>query len=119
MIILKLNSFEKMLFVVKNVTFAMPIHYSFGFALFFIGLLGIVYNYKNFLTTMIAAELMYLGITVLFVLTGYYYNNEGQIYGLLLVMIATSESAKSIDLPNLYNTISIPNTIADYQESIG
>jgi NADH-quinone oxidoreductase subunit K len=115
----ELNSFEKMLFCVKNVTFAAPTHYSFGFALFFIGLLGIVYNYKNFLITMMAAELMYLGITVLFVLTGYYYNNEGQIYGLLLVMIAASESAIGLGILIVLYRFGRSIDFADYQELKG
>jgi hypothetical protein len=54
MIIFELNSFEKLLFCVKNVIFAVQTHSSLGFTLFFIGLLGIAYNYKNFFSPSIA-----------------------------------------------------------------
>jgi len=54
MIIFELNSFERLLFCVKNVTFAVQTHSLLGFTLFFIGLLGIVYNYKIFFSPSIA-----------------------------------------------------------------
>jgi len=119
MIFVELNSYEKLLFCVKSITSAAPTHFSFGFALFFIGLLGIAFNYKNFLITMMSAELMYLGITMLFILTGYYYNNEGQIYGLLLVMIAASESAIGLDILIVLYRFGKSIDFVDYQELKG
>jgi len=65
-----LNSYEKLYFFVDQTSIEIATYYSFGFSIFFIGLLGIVFNYKNFLITMMSAELMYLGVIVLFILTG-------------------------------------------------
>jgi len=119
MILVELNSYDKLLFCVQDINFAVPTHYSFGFALFFIGLLGIAFNYKNFLITMMAAELMYLGIIVLFILTGYYYNNEGQVYGLLLLMIAASESAIGLGILIVLYRFGKSIDFIDYQELKG
>jgi NADH-quinone oxidoreductase subunit K len=66
----------------------------FAFILFFCGLLGMIFNYKNFLVTMMAVELMYLGAVSSFVLYGAVtHDTRGLIYGLLLVILAACESA--------------------------
>jgi len=66
---------------------------------FTIGLLGIVYSYKNFLVTMFCIELMYLGITLVFALTGnIIYVESGQIWSIVYLVIAASDSAIGLGL---------------------
>lgn len=43
-------------------------HFSLFTILYLIGLLGMIFNYKNFLVTMMSVELMYLGVVANFVL---------------------------------------------------
>ncbi len=119
MLFIELNSFEKLFFYVDNVSINVVTHFSFGFILFFIGLLGIVFNYKNFLVTMMSAELMYLSIILLFILTGYYYNSEGQVYGLLLLVIAASESAIGLGILIVLYRFGRTIDFIDYQDLKG
>lgn len=73
---------------------ALPAWLLFALFLYLAGLLGIVFNFKNFLVTMMAIELMYLGAVSSFVLYGTACNDpRGAIYGLLLLIVAASESA--------------------------
>jgi NADH:ubiquinone oxidoreductase subunit K len=62
--------------------------------LFLIGLTGIIFNYRNYLVTMFCIELMYLGITICFIIISISTADpKGQIYALLLLVIAAAESA--------------------------
>jgi NADH-quinone oxidoreductase subunit K len=62
--------------------------------LFFVGLLGMVFNHKNFLVAMLAIELMYLGAVSSFVLYGAIcHDPRCAIYGLILLIIVACESA--------------------------
>jgi NADH:ubiquinone oxidoreductase subunit K len=73
---------------------ALPTWLVFALFLYLAGLLGIVFNFKNFLVTMMAIELMYLGAVSSFVLYGTAcHDPRGSIYGLLLLIVAASESA--------------------------
>jgi NADH-quinone oxidoreductase subunit K len=65
----------------------------FSFLLFLAGLLGMVYNYKNYLVTMMSVELMYLGAISSFV----FYSN-GAVYGLLILILAACESSIGLGL---------------------
>ena len=66
----------------------------FSFALFSIGLLGMIFNYKNFLITIMSVELMYLGIITSFVVLGVVsHDPRGAIYSLALLILAACESA--------------------------
>lgn len=57
-------------------------------------MLGMIFNYKNFLVTMMSVELMYLGAVTSFVLYGTSTNDtRGSIYGLLFLILAACESA--------------------------
>lgn len=90
------------------------------FLLFFIGLTGIIFNYRNYLVTMLCIEIMYLGITVCFLIVGVALGDpKGQIYGLILIIIAASESA--IGLGMLVVLYKFGNSIdfIDYQELRG
>ena len=66
----------------------------FFYFLFLIGLTGILFNYKNYLVTMFCIELMYLGITICFIILSISTADpKGQIYALLLLILAAAESA--------------------------
>lgn len=67
--------------------------------LYFVGLLGVIYNYKNYLITMMSIELMYLGVITNFVLYSSFSSfSVGFIYSILLLILAASESAVGLGL---------------------
>jgi NADH:ubiquinone oxidoreductase subunit K len=67
--------------------------------LFFIGLVGMVFNYKNFLVTMMSVECMYLGAVTGFVFYGLaFHDTTATIYGLLVLIFAACESAIGLGL---------------------
>jgi NADH:ubiquinone oxidoreductase subunit K len=67
--------------------------------LFLIGLSGIIFNYKNYLVTMFCIELMYLGITICFIIVSISTADpKGQIYAILLLILAAAESAVGLGL---------------------
>ena len=71
----------------------------FSVALYIIGTLGIVVNRKNFLVTMVCAELMYLGIITTFALYGVVANDpSAQVYALILLVLAACESAVGLGI---------------------
>jgi len=71
----------------------------FFYFLFLIGLSGIIFNYKNYLVTMFCIELMYLGITVCFIIVSISTADpKGQIYAILLLILAAAESAVGLGL---------------------
>jgi NADH:ubiquinone oxidoreductase subunit K len=58
-----------------------------------------VFNYKNFLVTMMCAEIMYLGAVTSFVLYGLAFHDVvAEIYGLLILIFAACESAVGLGL---------------------
>lgn len=71
----------------------------FAFFLYTFGLLGMIFNYKNFLVTMMSVELMYLGAITSFVLQSVETNDaRGSIYGLLFLVLAACESAVGLGI---------------------
>ena len=67
--------------------------------LFLLGLSGIIFNYKNYLVTMFCIELMYLGITICFIIVSISTADpKGQIYAILLLILAAAESAIGLGL---------------------
>jgi len=70
-----------------------------SFGLFFLGLVGMAFNYKNFLVTMMSVECMYLGAVTSFVFYGLaYQDTTATIYGLLVLIFAACESAIGLGL---------------------
>jgi NADH:ubiquinone oxidoreductase subunit K len=58
-----------------------------------------VFNYKNFIVTMMSIECMYLGAVTAFVFHGIAFNNiTSAVYGLLILIFAASESAIGLGL---------------------
>lgn len=63
------------------------------------GLLGMVYNYKNFLVTIMCVEIMYLGAVTSFVLYGLtFHDANAAIFGLLILIFGACESAVGLGL---------------------
>lgn len=72
---------------------------AIGCLLFFLGLSGMAFNYKNFLVTMLCIEIMYLGIVTCFVFHGLAESDlTCAIYGLLILIFAACESAVGLGL---------------------
>lgn len=77
----------------------LPSWLVYSFFLFLAGLLGMIFNYKNFLVTMLCVELMYLGAISSFVLYGTVcHDSRGSVYGLLLLVLAACESAVGLGI---------------------
>ena len=88
--------------------------------LFFIGLSGIVFNYRNYLVTMLCIEIMYLGITVCFLIVSVATSDpKGQIYALILLIAAASESAIGLGVLVVLYKFGKSIDFADYQELRG
>jgi NADH:ubiquinone oxidoreductase subunit K len=78
---------------------SLPAWLLVSFCLFFLGLIGMVFNYKNFLVTMMSVECMYLGAVTSFVFYGLaYQDTTATIYGLLVLIFAACESAIGLGL---------------------
>lgn len=70
-----------------------------GLLIFFIGLVGIVFNFQNFLVTMLCIELTYLGCSFILILVGVYLKEKtGLLYALILILLAASEAAVGLGL---------------------
>lgn len=77
----------------------LPAWLMVSFCLFFLGLVGMVFNYKNFLVTMMSVECMYLGAVTSFVFYGITFSDiTAAIYGLLILIFAACESAIGLGL---------------------
>ena len=69
------------------------------FVIFFSGLSGIIYNYKNFLVTLMCVEAMYLGAVSSFVFYGVTFRDPSAAINALLVLIfGACESAIGLGL---------------------
>ena len=72
---------------------------NFSFILFVIGLVGIVWNRKNFLILLLCIELMFFSISLNFIFFSvFFYNFMGQIFCLLIVTSAATETAIGLSL---------------------
>ena len=70
-----------------------------SYLMFFIGLSGTIFNYKNFLITMLNIELMYLGIlSSIAIASVFSYAVCGQVYALFILILAAAESAIGLGL---------------------
>jgi len=83
--------------------------------LFFIGILGLVLNRKNILITLMALELILLGVNLNFVVFSVYLDDiVGQIFVLFILTIAATESSIGLALLMVY--FKLKNSI--YMEKI-
>jgi len=97
---LDLTSTDNLIHVYPIITHQnLPAWLMVSFCLFFLGLAGMVFNYKNFLVTMMSVECMYLGAVTSFVFYGLAFSdNTATIYGLLILIFAACESAIGLGL---------------------
>lgn len=97
---LELQYFDKFTFITPTpLETPVPAWLTVSFCLFFIGLAGMVFNYKNFLVTMMCVEIMYLGAVTSFVFYGLAFHDiTASIYGLLILIFAACESAVGLGL---------------------
>ena len=71
--------------------------------LFFIGILGLVLNRKNILITLMALELILLGVNLNFVVFSVYLDDiVGQVFVLFILTIAATESSIGLALLMVY-----------------
>jgi NADH-quinone oxidoreductase subunit K len=92
----------------------------FFFLIFFIGLTGILFNYRNYLVTMLCIEIMYLGITVCFLIVSTTTADpKGQIYALVLLIVAAAESSVGLGILVVLYKFGKSIDFQDYQELKG
>jgi NADH-quinone oxidoreductase subunit K len=94
-------------FIIEDLLKSLPSHLGmelvdaliFFFMIFFIGLTGVIFNYRNYLVTMLCIEIMYLGITVCFLIVSTTTADpKGQIYALILLIVAAAESSVGLGM---------------------
>lgn len=74
-----------------------------NFLLLFLGLVGISFNRRNFLITLMCIELILLSININFLVFSVYLDDfYGQLFSLFILMIAASESAIGIAIIIVY-----------------
>ena len=72
---------------------------NFSFILFIIGLVGIVWNQRNFLIMLLCIELMFFSISLNFIFFSLYTNLIiGQIFCLLIITTVAGETAIGLSL---------------------
>jgi NADH-quinone oxidoreductase subunit K len=92
----------------------------FFYLLFLIGLSGMLFNYKNYLVTMFCIELMYLGITICFVIVSISTADpKGQIYAILFLVLAAAESAIGLGVLIVLYRFGSSINFRDFQELKG
>ena len=79
-----------------------------------------IFNYKNYLVTMFCIELMYLGITICFVIVSVATADpKGQIYAILLLVLAAAESAIGLGILIVLYRFGSSIDFKDYQQLKG
>jgi NADH-quinone oxidoreductase subunit K len=88
-----------------------------SYLVFLIGLFGLLFNYKNFLISMLSVELFYFGLINTLVITSLINGNMlGQIYALTLLIVAASESAIGLGILIVLFKYNRTVDFSDYQE---
>nr|AHX02446.1 NADH dehydrogenase subunit 4L [Ceramium japonicum] len=82
------------------------------FLLFFIGLIGMFLNKKNILIMLMSLEMLFLAASTFFIFSSIYLDDvSGQIFAILILTVAASESAIGLAILVIYyrirNTISV------------
>ena len=71
----------------------------FSFTLFFLGILGIVFNRKNLINLMLSVELMLFSASLNFIFFSIYWGIcYGYIFALLIITIAAADSAVGLGI---------------------
>jgi len=108
-------------FLNTSITYEQFINISYiGLLIYFIGLIGFIFNQKNLIVTMMSAEVMYLGLIFLFITTSLLLNDpKGQIYGLIILILAAAESALGLGLLIVLHRFSDSINFAYFQQLRG
>lgn len=78
----------------------------FNLLLFISSSLGLIFNHKNFLVTLMCLELLLLSVNLNFITFSVYLDDfYGQIFSMFILSIAASESAIGLAIIILYNRI--------------
>ena len=68
--------------------------FLFFSSLFFVGILGIALNSRNFIYFMVYMEIIYLNISFLFIIiSSYAFNAQGELFSFFILSIAAAEAA--------------------------
>ena len=90
---------DVMTYIISTLNINWINYLNLSYLLFLIGISSIVFNYKNFLVTMLSIELMYLGIVSAFtIISVFTFDITGQIYALTILILAASESAVGLGM---------------------
>nr|WQF69669.1 NADH dehydrogenase subunit 4L [Ceramothamnion sp.] len=74
--------------------------------LFFIGLLGMFLNKKNILIMLMSLEMLFLAVSGFFIFSAIYLDDiSGQIFAILILTVAASESAIGLAILVIYYRI--------------
>lgn len=69
-------------------------YFNIGIFLFILGVFGVVFNRENLIIILMSIELMLLAVSFLFINNAKSLNNIiGQLFGLMILTVAASESA--------------------------
>lgn len=69
-------------------------YFNIGIFLFILGVFGVVFNRENLIIILMSIELMLLAVSFLFINNAKNLNNIiGQLFGLMILTVAASESA--------------------------
>lgn len=93
---------------------------NLSYFLFLVGIAGIIFNYKNFLITMLSIELMYFGIICGFLFFSIIASDPTlQIYAIILLILAAAESAVGLGLLIVFFKYGRSINFSSYQELRG
>jgi NADH-quinone oxidoreductase subunit K len=82
-----------------NANLSLALGLNFASLLFFLGLFGILWNQKNVMIIFLCVELMLFGAGLQFLFYYLFFNyNLGQIFALLILTVATAETAIGLGL---------------------
>jgi len=74
--------------------------------LFFVGVLGLIFNRRNILILIMSIELMLLSVNLNFITFSKYLDDvSGQLFVLFILTVAASESAIGLSILSLYNKL--------------
>ena len=75
------------------------LYLNFSSIVFFIGMVGIIWNKRNILIMLLCIELMFFGISLNFIFFSIYmFNNIGQILCLFILTVTAGETAIGLSL---------------------
>lgn len=81
-------------------------YFNIGIFLFILGVFGVVFNRENLIIILMSIELMLLAVSFLFINNAKGLNNIiGQLFGLMILTVAASESAIGLAIFIVYYRI--------------